>query len=1164
MSSSRQKSRFAKRPGKSLYRLAIVAPLEPRLLMASISWNGGTGDWSNPASWSGGVVPQSTDTVSITGVGSTVNITTDAQVGSISAAPGVIINLNAGGTLDIFSSSSLACALTGTSGTLNLRSSLDFSGYGQFTGTTISGSGTFNNSGVATFSGDSLGASIINTSSISFGGGTTLSKGTTIDNAAMATVSLTDLTGLTANGNGTGATPVLMNAGTVDLSGGNGTATLSGVDLQNIGGTIEVDAGTLADASDAEFQNTTFDLGNNASFAFNGSTYLFSGATKGTGTGSLLFNTGTVVAENPDGSAPTSATLNFSIGFADVTGTAFAAGTTGTEVTNLNYLNYTGSAQHANLGLINQGTIDVTGSGNLGLGTGGGFTNDSVGTVNFESDAGVTGLSGGGSFTNMGLVEKVLGSGDSVIGTGTIPINLTNDGGSFGVLSGTLGVHDGGSGTFVFTAGPISVSSGATFNIDLGNGTLDSAGTFTASGGGQVTFTSGTWLGPSAASGQNGSTGTLDFSPGTFTVDGGSFSGPTSVINTGEIDCQNSTAFGGFTNDGTVLVAGGETLALSADLINQISGTIKFTGDGTTVTGSTLINNGTILKSAGTGTVDLHGLSLSPTGTVQVDSGTIALPSDSGTVPAGTSLIAEAGGTFTFAGSQGLTTNNGTITLGGAGASIPALSSLATNTGTIRVLSGASVTTGALSNTGTIDVGGDLTINGNFTESGSPTLAYSFAASPGAGAPLLTVNGGVALAGSLSAALVNSFSPGPGVSYTAATFANAATGSFTSTTGVGPNFTVTVNPTSLVLETSSTAPPNPLFGLSPVVTRSTLPTAVVSGVPVKGSISVTATNTATTIDKGANLIKLYASTDGKVDSGSTLITSFSRKLNVKPGKAIKLAVPVKALNLPTGSYMLLVQITDVANVALASATGPAVVSAAPFVTLSETVVSALPASLVSGTTVRGSVRLVITNHGNVPSRGSTPVSISASTTSGQVGTQIAALTKSLNIRPGKSVTVVVPVKSIPALATADYFIIGQVTDPFASGISVNSSTGTTSIGAPVISLSAVLGPAINPNAGDTLSITNSGNIPDVTALTGTVAFSTDAAGTQAVGGTAFVSTATLKIGAGKTVRLHLNQWKSLLTGLTAGTQYYLTVSLADLTSHSISAVSPTAFTAQNR
>src|SRR6185437_15144851 len=76
-------------------RLAIE-PLEPRRLLATITWNG-AGDgttWTNGSNWVGGQVPGSSDSAVIGASSTTINISGGVTVGSVvSGAP---LNVSSG------------------------------------------------------------------------------------------------------------------------------------------------------------------------------------------------------------------------------------------------------------------------------------------------------------------------------------------------------------------------------------------------------------------------------------------------------------------------------------------------------------------------------------------------------------------------------------------------------------------------------------------------------------------------------------------------------------------------------------------------------------------------------------------------------------------------------------------------------------------------------------------------------------------------------------------------------------------------------------------------------------------------------------------------------------------------------------------------------------
>ena len=332
----------------------------------------------------------------------------------------------------------------------------------------------------------------------------------------------------------------------------------------------------------------------------------------------------------------------------------------------------------------------------------------------------------------MGLIEKTAGTGVTVIGLGpTGGIGFANPGGSFNVQSGTLSLHNGG-GAIPYTAGAITVATGATFDINNGGNDIYASGVFASTGGGQVTFTSGTLVGPSAWGGRNGvpptTPATLDFAPNTFSDVGGVFADDQTLINTGAVTFTGANTLNGLLNQGTILFPDAGPLNFGGSFINDTAGLINFeTNTAINILGNNAFqNNGTIIKSGGAGTLDLSGIGLTNAGTIEAASGTINLP-DSGTlfgfntaanvIVAGATYQVDAGAAITVQGSPAFTGNDGTVILNGAGASFPALATLNENDDTLSVLGGAAFTTAAaLINTGTLNVGGDLTVTGTFTE----------------------------------------------------------------------------------------------------------------------------------------------------------------------------------------------------------------------------------------------------------------------------------------------------------------------------------------------------------------------------------------------------------------------------------------------------------------
>jgi hypothetical protein len=348
-------------------------------------------------------------------------------------------------------------------------------------------------------------------------------------------------------------------------------------------------------------------------------------------------------------------------------------------------------------------------------------------------------------------------------------------------------------------------------------------------------------------------------------------------------------------------------------------------------------------------------------------------------------------------------------------------------------------------------------------------------------------------------------------------------------------------------------------GLTPTITKDTVPAAVVGGAKLHGALTVALDNSGTAAEKGFT-VHVYASTDTTLDTtADTLVTSVVKPTTVNAGKVATLSIPITELPASlNGSYFLIVQTVDSASNTLTAATSSTVVVSPPFVSLAELITTTLPTTLVSDTTAKGTVTVDITNNGNVPSKGVTPIDVTLSETPGLLGTTIVTSSKSYTINPGKSTKVVEQIKSTPALADGSYFIVEQTTDPFAGGTSIASSGSAITVAAPFITLVSALGPATK--SGDTLTLTNNGNIPDnIIKLATSLQVSTDPAGADTVGAAVSATVGSPHILSGKTVKIHLSQWKSIISSLSPGT-YYLVIHFNDGNGNSGFAVSSTGLT----
>jgi len=268
------------------------------------------------------------------------------------------------------------------------------------------------------------------------------------------------------------------------------------------------------------------------------------------------------------------------------------------------------------------------------------------------------------------------------------------------------------------------------------------------------------------------------------------------TINLTGSDGKGFEADGTLDNFGQIIQTGSGNLGLHSD--NQLPTTLKIepgasyliesdSGVDNPLGGETaIVNAGTIRKTAGSGTstIFVNG-TLTNTGTIEADSGTLALSATiaqvSGTTLTAGTWTALGGSTIEFPTGTNVTTNQAGVTLSGAGASVPACASLATNSGSFSVLGGATfATTGNLSNTGTLTVGpaSALAVSGAYIQGPAGTLDIQLGGTPASGQfGQVTVTAAAALDGTLKSELVNGYAPATGDGFQIMKFASA-TGSF--------------------------------------------------------------------------------------------------------------------------------------------------------------------------------------------------------------------------------------------------------------------------------------------------------------------------------------------------------------------------------------------------
>jgi hypothetical protein len=722
--------------------------------MASITWNGASGDWTDAADWSGGVAPGAGDTAVFTGAGAyTVTLYSTAPVGGVTMnAPnalfydaglltlGGVFALQAGtldlayGTLQggtlaldggVFQASGGTLDATAVQGTLSMTqadASLIVQGGLSMAGAGGTGTGTLAVTG-SYANLDFLGTQILANAVVNLGAGSGQGEGgpgglsvthgfgatagATLTLAAGDWVREAGISGQIIVGAGLPGplTDEVINQGTITDATAGGTLTLGGPGLFANAGTIGVSNGATLDIASGGFSNTGSIVVSNAVLDLGGTF----AAARLSGLGRLSLSAATVEiggdAVNTGGSV--------TVGAGTPLGPLLLAGTItgGTLVDQGGGLNLS-----AGTGLLD----DVSYQGSLALGQGSVLTLADDTTLSDAGGAGTASITGAGAallldgmtapMTTLDNATLTLGSNSGTAGLGTTDAWLASAA-TTAVLGPHLLVQQGGK--------YAAIDANATTPIQ-GYGlsdTLENQGSITANfAGGTLTLGgAGTIINQGSIAVSNADTlviGALEFAnTGTIAVSGGAtaiLGGPPDPF--GQSPAWSNTGLISLTN---------ATLELSGTVQTGQIGRIASSG-GTIIMAGTLANAGTTLT-LGTGGI-LPGMSL--TGTIL--GGSIA--------DAGGLLSVGAGGTALLDG----VTDTGTLNLTQAGAWLRirdglTLSGVAEVEGAGAVLGFQGVQTfdkaqillGASGQAATLDVLHDPSLNGGSTLTLGPNLTVT-------------------------------------------------------------------------------------------------------------------------------------------------------------------------------------------------------------------------------------------------------------------------------------------------------------------------------------------------------------------------------------------------------------------------------------------------------
>jgi hypothetical protein len=263
---------------------------------------------------------------------------------------------------------------------------------------------------------------------------------------------------------------------------------------------------------------------------------------------------------------------------------------------------------------------------------------------------------------------------------------------------------------------------------------------------------------------------------------------------------------------------------------------------------------------------------------------------------------------------------------------------------------------------------------------------------------------------------------------TAAISTTLAVGAHTITASYAGDSTYAASVSTILMQTVIQAPT-----LAPAVAKSTLPSALVMGAKVHGTVTVVITNETSATIKGLTTLQIFATANGVIDGSAMVVGQVTRRLNLKSNKSINAPVPIKALlaALPANTYTLLASTTDPSGNVTSASMGPAVQVAAPFIALTEAFTrQTLTGAALAGEKTKAVAAIQITNTGNIVTPGLTTIAFYLST-DGMVDSNAAlirSVSKPLRIRPGKSIIVSLPLKQVPVVPVENYTVVAQVTD----------------------------------------------------------------------------------------------------------------------------------------
>ncbi len=452
------------------------------------------------------------------------------------------------GSLTVAGASTVSGNFNPSGGTFTTDAATTLAGASTWSGGVLDGTGSVTNTGTLTLAGTSATSPLIDAVNLTNSGTITqtgvgnlgIEADRTLENEALGIYDLQSDAGVTAIP-GAGNAPEILNFGTFQKTAGSGTAAISGVTFEHADGIVDVESGTLAipnsGAAGTGAEGASFSVaeGSVLDLSSPNLSNTLEGTFTGSGAGTILFASGFL------STGASGATFDFP-------GSLFQ---------------WEGGTIVNNGGLINQGTINLSRSGNEAFGPG---LLDNAGTIiesggELSLDPDTTLLNEAGGVYNL-EIDATLGTNASGAGANPVLVNA----GSFKKSGGNSS-----------TSMAWDLDNTGTFEVDAG--TLTQSGNVVEAAGGALT--GGDWVVSGGASLTLSQPGNLTSNQADVSLSGAgsAFTNLASLnSNAGTLAITSGANLGapaGLTNTGTLEIGSASTVAVTGSFTQTSAGTLN-------------------------------------------------------------------------------------------------------------------------------------------------------------------------------------------------------------------------------------------------------------------------------------------------------------------------------------------------------------------------------------------------------------------------------------------------------------------------------------------------------------------------------------------------------------------------------------------------------------